>query len=81
MITIRNTSTDSFTFASFVRYGDEGSFLSGFSRVSFDEMHENLYGDVHAQRTGLPRSLNSRGEIGLILFYLGSSMSLSEMLL
>jgi hypothetical protein len=36
--------------------------------------------DLHAQRTGRPRSLNSRDEIGLILFYFGSSMSLSEML-
>ena len=63
--------------------GDEGSFLSVFSRVEFEEMHEHLYGDVHAQWTGLPRlnlRLNSRDEIGLILFYLGSSMSPSEML-
>ena len=61
--------------------GDEGSFLNltGFSRVAFEEMHEYMYSNVEPQRTGRPRLLNSRDELGLILFYLGSSMSLSEL--
>ena len=60
--------------------GNEGSFQPDWfqSRVAFEEMHKYLYSDVHAQQTGRPRLLNSRDAIGLILFYLGSSMCLSE---
>ena len=59
--------------------GDEGSFLIGFSRVAFKEIHEYLYGEVHAQRSGRSRLLNSRDKIDVILFYLGSKLSQSEM--
>ena len=57
--------------------GDNGSFLNltGFSRDAFEEMHDYLYENVE-DRTGAgrPRLLNNRDELGLILFYLGSSM-------
>ena len=64
--------------------GDEGSFLNltGFSREAFEEMHDYLYDNVdHRVGTGRPSLLNSRDELGLILFYLGSSMTLSELCL
>jgi len=64
--------------------GDEGSFLNltGFSREAFEEMHDYLYDNVdHRVGAGRPRLLNSRDELGLILFYLGSSMTLSELCL
>ena len=57
--------------------GDEGSFLNltGFSRQAFEEMHDYLYpNEPERHGAGRPRLLNSRDELGLILFYLGSSM-------
>jgi hypothetical protein len=51
--------------------GDNGSFLNltGFSRNAFEEMHEYLYENVEDHtRAGRPRLLNTRDELGLILF-------------
>jgi hypothetical protein len=51
-------------------------FLTGFSWEAFEEMHDYLYDNVdHRVGAVRPRLLNSRDELGLILFYLGSSMS------
>jgi len=62
--------------------GDEASSflnLTGFTREAFDEMHEFLHGDDHDRiGPGRPRLLNTRDELGVILFYLGSKMRLSE---
>jgi len=45
-------------------------------------MHDYLYDNVDDRvGAGRPRLLNSRDELGLILFYLGSSMTLSELCL
>ena len=64
--------------------GDEGSFLNltGFSREAFEEMHDYLYpNEPEIHGAGRPRLLNSRDELGVILFYLGSSMNLSQLCL
>ena len=62
--------------------GDDGSFLNltGFSRAAFEEMHNFLYED-HNERhgAGRPRLLNTHDELGIILFYLGSCMTLNEL--
>jgi hypothetical protein len=64
--------------------GDEDSFLNltGFSREAFDQMHDYLYGD-HQDHVcvGRPRLLTTKDELGIILFYLGSKMRLSELCL
>ena len=64
--------------------GDESSFinLTGFSRAAFEEMHQYLCGDIQEQSgPGRRRLLSSQDELGLILFYLGSSMTLSQLCL
>ena len=64
--------------------GDEVSFLNltGFSREAFEEMHQYLYENVEEHYgAGRPRLLNTRDELGLILFYLGSPMKYSELCL
>ena len=60
--------------------GDEGSFLNltGFSRASFHELHEYMYRDNELPRTCRPRLLNTEG---IIVFYLGSSMTISHLCL
>jgi hypothetical protein len=64
--------------------GDDGSFLNltGFSREAFEELHEFLYlGHQNHRGHGRPRLLNTRDELGIILFYVGSKMRLSELCL
>jgi hypothetical protein len=64
--------------------GDDQSFLNltGFNREAFEELHTYLYDDhVEHHGAGRPRLLSTRDELGLILFYLGSSMRLSELCL
>jgi len=63
--------------------GDEASFLNltGFSRAAFHQLHEYMYRDNELPRTGLPRLLNTEDELGIILFYLGSSMTISHLCL
>jgi hypothetical protein len=64
--------------------GDEASFLNltGFTRQAFEEMHEFLHGDDQNRiGPGRRRLLNTRDELGVILFYLGSKMRLSELCL
>ena len=52
--------------------GDDGSFLNltGFNRDAFEEMYEYLY-EIVEDHTGAghPRLLNTRDELGLILFF------------
>ena len=52
--------------------GDDTSFLSltGFDRGSFDELHDIIFSDEDSQEFGRPRSLDSFGELGLLLHYL-----------
>ena len=63
--------------------GDEASFLNltGFNRVAFNELHEYMHRDNELPRTGRPRLLNTEDELGIILFYLGSSMTISHLCL
>ena len=63
--------------------GEEVSFLNltGFSREALEEMHEYPYENVERYDAGRPRLLNTRDELGLILFYLGSTMKYSELCL
>ena len=64
--------------------GDEASFLNltGFSRVAFHELHEYMHrDDNNLTRTGRPRLLNTEDKLGIILFYLGSSMTISHLCL
>ena len=63
--------------------GDEASFLNltGFSRAAFHQLHEYMYRDNELPRTGRPRLLNTEDELGIILFYLGSSMTISHLCL
>ena len=64
--------------------GDNGSFLNltGFSRDAFEEMHEYLYENVEDHTgAGRPALLNTRDELGLILFYLGSPTKHKELCL
>ena len=45
-------------------------------------MHDYLYDNVdHRLGASRPRLLNNHDELGLILFYLGSSMTLSDLCL
>jgi len=64
--------------------GDEVSFLNltGFSREAFEEMHQYLYENVEERYSASrPRLVNTHDELGLILFYLGSTMKHSELCL
>ena len=61
---------------------ESGSFfnITGFSRESFEEMHDYLY-DEEYRDAGRPRLLNNHDELGLILFHFGPSMKYSELFL
>ena len=64
--------------------GDEVSFLNltGFSGEAFEDMHQYLHENVEERYgAGRPRLLDTRDELGLILFYLGSTMKHSELCL
>ena len=64
--------------------GDDGSFLNitGFSREAFEKWHEFLYlGHQNHRDHGRPRLINTRDELGITLFYVGSKMRLSELCL
>ena len=56
-------------------------FLTGFSRAAFHLLYEYMYRDNELPRTGRPRLLNTEDELGIILFYLGSSMTISHLCL
>ena len=58
-------------------FGDEGSFLemTGFNRDAFIRLKSYLFAVDHdVRRVGRPSSLDSDGELGLYLLYVGSQM-------
>jgi hypothetical protein len=65
-------------------YGDEGSFLelTGFSRMAFASLESYLFtADANDRRVGRPSSLDSNGELGLYLFFVGSQMKTKHLCL
>lgn len=58
-------------------HGDSSSFLhmTGLNRRAFRSLRVFLFGDVDVRRRGRPPSLNPEGLLGLLLFYLGSTMN------
>ena len=63
---------------------DKGYFLNltDFSRAAFEELHDFLYGDqLEYVGAGRPKVLDTKDKLELVLFYLGSSMKISELCL
>jgi hypothetical protein len=61
-----------------LNFGNDDSFLNvtGMSRHAFMEMEKILFSTPEEQRpNGRPLSLNRRGQLGLLLFYIGSMMA------
>jgi hypothetical protein len=65
--------------------GDDQSFLNltGFSREAFNALHEVLFdeNEYEVEHVGRPRLMNTRDELGLLLFYCGSCMQLKNLCL
>jgi hypothetical protein len=61
-------------------FGDDSSFLSmtGFSRLAFYALKDVVFTDVPVSR-GRPMLLDKEGQLGLLLFYLGSRMQLKHL--
>jgi len=57
-------------------YGDESSFLNltGLSRQAFNQLYYVLFLDMQMQRTGRPQLMHPTGQLGLYLFFIGSTM-------
>lgn len=68
-----------------LEYGDEESFLNltGFDHHAFEELHSLIFGDDREpeQLRGRPNLLTTRDELGLLLFYCGSTMKIKELCL
>jgi DDE superfamily endonuclease len=66
-------------------FGDSGSFLqlTGFTRDAFRNLRIVLFGDHDndGRRVGRPSSLDPNGELGLYLFFVGSTMGLKHLCL
>lgn len=65
-------------------HGDDSSFLemTGFNRVSFWCLEACLFDDdVNRKRVGRPLCLESSGQLGLFLFYVGSQMKTKHLCL
>ena len=66
-------------------FGDDQSFLemTGFSKLAFSELRTSIYGDRGngCRRVGRPSSLDSDGELGLYLLYVGSMMKIKHLCL
>ncbi len=58
------------------QYGDESSFLNltGLSRLAFNQLFDMLFLDEQMQRTGRPQLMHPPVQLGLSLFYIGSTM-------
>ena len=56
--------------------GDASSFLTmtGMSRQAFSLLHDILFLGEQSQRTGRPPLMQSTGQLGLFLFFIGSTM-------
>ena len=64
--------------------GDDGSFLemTGFSRPAFNELRSVLILDEeNIRRPGRPQLLDTTGQLGLYLFYVGSQMKSKQLCL
>jgi hypothetical protein len=57
-------------------YGDESSFLNliGLSRQAFNQLYYVLFLDMQMQRTGRPQLMHPTAQLGLYLFFIGSTM-------
>jgi len=68
-----------------LRNGDDGSFLTltGFNRIAFFNLRNLLFGrDYHGvltKRPGRPCQLDYNGQLGLLLYYLNSTMKLKHL--
>ena len=63
--------------AQVLHYGDDRSFLelTGLSRLSFYELRSLIFGaELNDPQVGRRKSLDTAGELGLYLFYVGSQM-------
>jgi hypothetical protein len=63
------------------RHGDASSFLNmtGFTRHAFSLLHDVLFVGQQPQRMGRPRLMESTAQLGLFLFYLGSTMGMKHL--
>ena len=64
--------------------GDDGLFLemTGFSRPAFNELRSVLILDEeNIRRPGRPQLLDTTGQLGLYLFYVGSQMKSKQLCL
>jgi hypothetical protein len=66
-----------------LNFGDEATFLNvtGFTRRSFMDLETLLFVGISGRKRGRPPSLDERGQLGLYLFYVGSSMGLKHLCL
>jgi hypothetical protein len=63
------------------RHGDASSFLNmtGLTRHAFSLLHDVLFVGQQPQRMGRPRLMESTSQLGLFLFYLGSTMGMKHL--
>jgi hypothetical protein len=63
--------------------GDASSFptMTGLSRQAFSLLHEVLFLGQQPQRTGRPQLMPSTAQLGLFLFYIGSTMGIKHLCL
>ena len=63
------------------RHGDASSFLNmtGLTRHAFSLLHDVLFVGQQPQRMGRPRLMESTAQLGLFLFYLGSTMGMKHL--
>ena len=63
------------------RHGDASSFLNmtGLTRHDFSLLHDVLFVGQQPQRMGRPRLMESTAQLGLFLFYLGSTMGMKHL--
>ena len=66
-----------------LNYGDDQSFLemTGFNRRTWMQLEDIIF-PIHEgiqTKRGRPPVLNDRGQLGLLIFFLGSTMTLSQL--
>ena len=64
-------------------YGDASSFLTmtGLSREAFTLLHDVLFANEQPQRLGRPQMMTSTAQLGLYLFFIGSTMGIKHLCL
>jgi len=55
--------------------------MTGLSRQAFSLLHEVLFLGQQPQRTGRPQLMPSTAQLGLFLFYIGSTMGIKHLCL